>query len=322
MAKYNISKLVSLFKKFGGVRLIVAYARLGVLSAAFKACVKGVVKRKSADAVFYSYEPMIISALRQKYWPVMQERLSLYEQETGACVRSNVVWFCWLQGIESAPPIVKVCYHSLCKNLGGKEIRIIDDKNWKEFVQLPDYIEKRHEKRQIPHAMFSDLLRLELLIKYGGTWIDSTVFCSTHDYPKEYLDSNLFFFQYARPDDRRYAGISNWFITSCSNNPMLMTLRDMLYAYWKDYNCVVEYFIFHRFFDILAEERPGVVAQMPYGYSPNCHVLLRHWHETFDQKKWEKVTSHVCFHKLAHQIEESVRRDSCNYYNHIISSVI
>ena len=37
---------------------------------------------------------------------------------------------------------------------------------------------EKWEKGRIPAAMFSDLLRVELLIKYGGTWIDSTVLCT------------------------------------------------------------------------------------------------------------------------------------------------
>ena len=318
MSKYNLSKLTALFKKFGGVRLIGAYARLGVLGAAVRACVKGVLKRTPADKVFYAYEPRIVAALQKRYRPLMEVKLSEYENSGLPRKRSDIVWFCWLQGMESAPPIVKACHASLVKNLSGKEIRVVDEGNRKSFVELPDYIERRHDKGEIPHAMFTDLLRLELLIKYGGTWIDATVMCSSPDYPREYLDADLFFFQYARPEDGRYVGISNWFISAFANNPLLLTLRDMLYAYWKDFGCVVEYFIFHRFFDMIAAERPSVVAEMPYAYSPNAHALLRHWHEPFDQTKWDRVTTRVCFHKLAHQVEEAVKQDKNNYYSNVL----
>ena len=318
MAKYSLSKLTALFKRFGGIRLIWAYARLGVLWDAVKACVKGVLKRTSADRVFYSYEPKIVAALQKRYRLLMEAKMREYEQSGSDRSRSDIVWFCWLQGLESAPPIVKACYASLVKSLSGKEIRVVDESNRRSLVELPEYIERRHAKGQIPHAMFTDLLRLELLIKYGGTWIDATVMCSSTDYPQEYLDADLFFFQYARPEDRRYVGISNWFISACSNNPLLMTLRDLLYAYWKDFDCVVEYFIFHRLFDMIAAMRPSAVAEIPYAYSPSAHALLRHWHEPFDQTKWDRVTTCVCFHKLAHQVEEAVREDKNNYYYHIL----
>ena len=66
------------------------------------------------------------------------------------------------------------------RNLGsiGYRITVIDERNWRDYVDLPDYVIRRRERRQIPSAHFTDLLRLELLIRYGGTWIDSTVLCT------------------------------------------------------------------------------------------------------------------------------------------------
>lgn len=320
MAKYSFSKLSGLFRKFGGFRLVGAYAKLGVLGTAAKEVLKSIVKRRSADETYYAYEQKIITVLQKRYGDLMRQRLDEYERKGLVHERSNIVWFCWFQGIDNAPDIVKACYCSLKENLPGKDIRIVDESNRKNFVQLPEYIEERRAKAQIPPAMFSDLLRLELLIKYGGTWIDATVFCSSSNCPKDYFNTELFCFQYARPEEKTYRGISNWFITACSNNLVMLTLRDMLYAYWRDFDCVVEYFIFHRFFDILVRERPEVIALMPYGYSRYSQVLLRHWGEPFEQEKWEKVTSQTCFHKLAYQGVDEVKNDANNYYKYIVSS--
>lgn len=322
MAKYNLSKVLTLFRKFGGVRLFAAYAKLGVLGEALCSMSTGLLKKKPADAVYYSYELKIIRALQERYSPLMREKLTEYENCKSEQSKPGIVWFCWLQGLESAPPIVKACYASLKRNISGKELRIIDESNRKDYVQLPEFIEQRREKGQIPPAMFADLLRLELLIKYGGTWIDSTVFCSGPDYPHEFLDADLFFFQFAKPDVKRYSGISNWFITASSQHPFLKTLRDMLYAYWTDFDCVVEYFIFHRFFDMIASVRPSEIALMPYGYSPYSLTLRRHWHEPFDQARWDKLTSRVSFHKLAHQDVEPLEEYPNNYYNHILQEIL
>lgn len=322
MAKYKLSKVLALFRKFGGVRLFAAYAKLGVLGDALRSMATGFMKRKPADDVYYSYEPNVIRALQTRYFPLMQEKLAEFEGCKCEQSKPGIVWFCWLQGFELAPPIVKACYASLKRNISGKELRIIDESNRRDYVQLPEFIEQRREKGQIPPAMFADLLRLELLIKYGGTWIDATVFCSGPDYPHEYLDADLFFFQFAKPDVKGYSGISNWFITSSSQHPFLKTLRDMLYAYWTDFDCVVEYFIFHRFFDMIASARPSEVARMPYGYSPYSLTLRRHWHEPFDQVRWDKLTSRVSFHKLAHQDVGAVEGNPDNYYNRIIQGVL
>ena len=189
------------------------------------------------------------------------------------------------------PLIVRICLDSLKRYLPNKEIRIVDECNRQQYVSFPDHIEERWKKGQIPPAQFSDLLRLELLIKYGGTWIDSTVLCtgfesSTVQGFKAFLDADLFFSQFKQDEKAHYAGVSNWFITSCQNNPLLMTMRDMLYAYWKDYGCVLEYYIFHRFFDMIATERPEAVRALPYAYSPGCLALGHNWDKPFRQKTW------------------------------------
>ena len=321
MKKYSVSKVISLFNKFGGFRLFFAYVKLGVISRVCLETIRGIFERQSIDKIYYRYQPYIVKALRAKYKSLMLERLSENERNHDENKKSNVIWCCWLQGFDNAPPIVKACHRSLQKHIKNKEIRLIDESNRSEYIQLPDFIEKRWKNRQIPPAMFADLIRLELLIKYGGSWIDATVLCTGDNYPHEYLDANLFFFQYSRKELNRFSGISNWFITSCSNHPVLMTLRDMLYAYWKDFDCVLEYFIFHRFIEMIFRLRPDVVKEMPYGYSPDCHILARHWTEEFDQQKWDKLTGKTFFHKLAHQIDERIYENKNNYFNHILSEI-
>ena len=126
----------------------------------------------------------------ERYAPVLRSKMSDVRGKTFEREHPKVIWWCWLQGIENAPSIVKACFNSLMREFKGSsvqevqgasdgyDIKVIDSENWKEYVNLPEHIIKKWEKKQIPPALFSDLLRLELLIKYGGTWIDSTVLCT------------------------------------------------------------------------------------------------------------------------------------------------
>ena len=313
-----MAKVLSIIYRYGGLRLLGAYLKLGVCGKVLKSVVKGVLKGRSAREIQAVFQPDVANALRERYRPVMESRLDYYERASMDRERSDIVWVCWLQGMENAPAVVRACYESLTRNLVGKDIRLVDEGNRRQYVQFPDFIEERWKKKQIPPAPFADLLRLELLIKYGGTWIDSTVLCSGADYRREYLDADLFFFQYKRPASAPFGGISNWFITSCTNNPLLLTLRDMLYAYWQEFRSLPEYFIFHCLFEMIAEARPAEVMAMPYGYSPNCHVLQRHWGEKFDQEKWDKLLAKVKFHKLTYRKTDELAKDPENFYSHVI----
>ncbi len=307
-------------KQFGGFRLVCEYFKIGALWPMFKAVIRNPFNRQSYKKAYSVALSKVEPILAGKYGAMMPERKAYYTSQQLEHHRSKIIWFCWLQGLENAPDIVKVCYASLLRHFPDREIRVIDDSNWAEYVSLPEYVIDRWKKKQIPPANFSDLLRLELLIRYGGTWIDATVLCTGKDHTEEYLNADLFMFQYTRPGSDEWGGIGNWFISSCTNNEVLMVLRDMLYAYWTDYDCTLDYYIFHLFFSMLREVFPEEIAAMPYGYAARHIALAKHWGETFDQEKWDKLVSKVSFHKLTHVISKRTKSDSENYYNWILKN--
>lgn len=352
----DFKKLITRYKQFGGAQLVWQYAKLGAVPTVLKGLWRFTVKgswfkvgvfqcfKGLYGEIIRKVEPFLIQKYGSKVQEFKSSRSSSLPHE-----HPKVIWWCWLQGLDEAPLIVKACYASLVREFQGSrcsnnttssaqgyEIRVIDAENWKDYIELPDYIVKKWEKKQIPPALFSDLLRLELLIKYGGTWIDSTVLCTgfkkfksssgsnrSTSSPtvlefKKYMEADLFLFQYTKQGSIPVS-ISNWFISACSNNEVLIVLREMLYAYWKDYDCVLDYYIFHLFFAVISKEYPEQIAAMPYGQSQNSLVLLHHWGEKFDQKKWDKLTEKVCFHKLAFRVEKALTENPDNYYSKIIS---
>lgn len=281
------------FREFGGLRLVQTYFCLGVCGIIIKEFIRCLIRRRSLRFIY----PKICQVVD----PILIERYKLQSKITEEFPHEHPkrIWWCWLQGVEKAPDIVKACLASLRKHLPDYEITIIDEANYSQYVNLPDYIVEKRRMGGIPAALFSDLLRLELLIKYGGSWIDSTVLCTGIQEGCKYLEADLFLFQYTKPGSKSFGGISNWFISAHSNHPLLVSLRDMLYTYWRDYDCAIEYYIFHLFFAELRKVYPEAVSNMPYGYSRDSLVLMNHWREEFDQKKWDNLTSRVCFHKLS-----------------------
>lgn len=334
----DFHKLISRYQQFGGLRLVREYARLGVLWPIIKTFIRCLVKGESFKRIYPEALKKVEPFLENRYYGLLQKRKNYYSDLTFEHQRSNAVWFCWLQGMENAPEIVKACYNSLQQHLTDREIKVIDNNNWKDYVELPEYVVKKWEKGQIPAATFSDLLRLELLIRYGGTWIDSTVLCTGLDTkstqisqisqiiqePHEsqesmkYLDADLFLFQYTPPGTTKEISISSWFITAHTNNVVLMTIRDMMFAYWKDYDCLIDYYLIHLFFEMAAREFPEMIATMPYGNSMDSLILLHHWGEPFHQKKWDRLTKQVAFHKLNFRVSEQIKKDKENYYNRIL----
>ena len=328
----DFNKLFQRTKQFGGIRLALEYIRLGVLWIGIKELYRCAVNRQSFKQIYPAILKKIEPYLVERYSPVAHDSMQRVMGVHLEHKRNKIVWFCWLQGLDHAPPIVKACYNSLqrhlvqvCKGgskLQGYEIKVIDNDNWNDYVELPDFIISKWEKGRIPVALFSDLLRLELLIKHGGTWIDSTVLCTgfndNQNDKAKYLGADLFLFQYTRQGSVPVS-ISNWFITACSNNEVLIELRDMLYAYWKDYDCTLDYYIFHLFFSMLSKDNPKEILAMPYAQSLNSLVILHHLGDEFNQEKWDNLTQKVSFHKLAFRVSKEIKEDKENYFNKIIS---
>ena len=318
----DFDKLTIRLRQFGGLRLVREYTKLGVLWTGVVAFFRCLVKRESFKAIYPEILKKVEPYLELQYYHCIQDRKEYYKRQVLEHERSKFVWFCWLQGLEQAPELVNVCYNSLKRHLIDREIIVIDANNWKKFVELPEYVERKWDKGRIMAANFSDLLRLQLLIKYGGTWIDSTVLCMGGSalmvQGSRILDTDLFMFQYTPEGTTKGISISNWFITACTNNEVLMVLRDMPYAYWKDYDCTLDYYMFHLFFEMVAREYPEKVRAMPYGSSQRSIALMRHWKETFNQEQWDKLVSKVAFHKLSYRVSESVKSKKDNYFNHII----
>ena len=100
-----------------------------------------------------------------------------------------------------------------------------------------------------------------------------------------------------------------------------MVLRDMLYAYWTDFDFIVDYYVFHLFFSMLREVYPEKIDSMPFGYAPRSLTLVHHWGELFDEERWERLTSRVCFHMITSSVSKDVLKEKDNYYHYVVNSV-
>lgn len=101
------------------------------------------------------------------------------------------IWVCWLQGEENAPLLVQRCIKSIKKNCGQHPVIIITNENFKQYVDIPDYVLEKTKSKIITYTTFSDILRMALLKKYGGMWIDATFYLS-QKIPEEYFKYSFF----------------------------------------------------------------------------------------------------------------------------------
>lgn len=226
-------------------------------------------------------------------------------------IYNNTIFWCWLQG-KIDKPILNACLNSIKRNIKGNLIiTIINKKNINQYVHFPRYILQKFNNHSISNAHFSDLLRLELLIKYGGTWIDATIFMTK--YNKDFFRKDLFLFQKI---SKKYKIFSNWFITSEKNNPILRILLNLLYEYWRINNKITNYFIFHHFLSILYVKYNKEFNKMPI-YSRNLgHLMQRYLFRPFNKLLYNKIINKISIHKLTYKFKNNTTKGL--FYHHIL----
>lgn len=308
-----------LFNKVGGKEILRQYMQSHVLIFALTETLRLGFSKKALEIVREAVTYKQTKRLRKKYQKILLEKKETINTQLPR-ESSGKIWICWFQGLEQAPDLVKKCYESMQTNIHDHEIVLITEKNYKDYVTFPDYILEKYEKGLISNAHFSDLLRLELLIRYGGTWADATLYCSGGDIPSYILDSDLFLFQCLKPGlDAHSISISNWFITARTNHPILLLTRDMLYHYWKHNDRVMNYFIFHIFFQLAIEQYPDEWKKVVPFSNSLPHILLLRMFDTYDPAVWEAIRQMTPLHKLTYKFDEEMTKKENTYYKHLFS---
>ena len=204
--------------------------------------------------VFKPEKMIIYNYIRKRYKSIL-DNLPYYNHTH---ITNKTIYWCWLQGIKDAPELYLTTLNSIRKNLDNFNLIIITEENVLNYTSFPDYILTKYKNKIISPTHFSDLIRLELLINFGGTWIDASVLIT--GYTEMFYNKDLFFFQERNPG---CIG-SNWFITSEKGSPILRTTQYLLYEYWKYRNELYDYYIFHLMLALASEKYKKDINKIPY----------------------------------------------------------
>ena len=329
MLMKDFDKFKKRFVQFGGWRLILQYARMGVLWTGVKALIRCVVSGKSFKAAYPAVTERVDEILIERYRHILDEnkdRFSKANPNSGKpreSAVSRIIWSAWLQGLDNAPEMVNVCLESHQKHLPGYEFRVLDMENYRQWVELPEWVEEKYARGMIPAALFSDVLRVAVLKRYGGVWMDASVLCTGFDNQQlqkqwtEVENSRFAVFRYYRKGDRYPSGLSNWFIAATPDNVVLTSVYDMLTAYWRDYDCTIDYYMMHLFISCALKAFPEMERGMPKLNSRYSFFLGDALSRTYSQEAWQELVDHVAIHKLNYRKAEEAQKNPLSYYNFI-----
>ena len=246
-----------------------------------------------------------------------------YEFNTCNQKNSKIIWTLWMQGYENAPELVKSTIDSIRKfaELNNFQFILLEENTIEKYVVFPKLIKEKMDLGVIDYTKISDILRVSLLAKYGGTWVDATI------YMKEEFDSSLLLQNYYTIKtggiEDYSPNISNnrWKGFFLSGNSSLFSFtRDFFFEYYSRYDIAVDYLLIDYIFDIAYKYDEKIKNQMLEleKSNPNLFWLESHLGDKFDQKVWDNITETTKVFKTTYKLSGEIKSNKNNFYSKLI----
>ncbi|MGJ0794111.1 capsular polysaccharide synthesis protein [Bifidobacterium longum] len=236
----------------------------------------------------------------------------------------NKIWVCWWQGLDNAPLIVQRCVESIRRNAGNREVIVITDENYEQYVHIPDWVKAKQEAGIITRTNLSDLLRLSLLAEHGGLWLDSTFYCSG---PLEKMVFSKPLWSIKRPDYLHCSVAQGYFAgysLACDvkHRWIFRAIRDFFLEYWRTSNFMVDYLMVD--YMIALAQRYDEQARRDFGAiepnNPQCDDLFKCLGDVFNERHWESLIADTSLFKLTWKQEFPIEINGVEtYYGRLLN---
>lgn len=234
------------------------------------------------------------------------------------------IWIFWWQGEESMPNLVRGCFQQVRNN--NNNTILITKENIRQYSDIPDYIFCRVDQGEISLTHLSDILRVSLLAKYGGIWLDSTCWISG-SIPEVVKRMKLISPNTKNQPELPFWSDSRWCGwcsgTNVVQNPLFVFTRDVFYTFYKTRSCIPFYLFIDYVYDYAYRKIPEVKAmidEMPENnISRNkLHFLLNNlWNE----QEYDKLCKDNWVFKLSYKSvwDQKTITGEDTYYGKLIS---
>lgn len=261
------------------------------------------------------------SSLYEKYSELINKHSQdVINEENCPPVQDYQIYFCWLQGEENLPTMVRCCYNSLKQNAGHYKIVFIDEKNFSNYVDIAPHIMDKFKAEKISRTHFSDILRISLLERHGGLWLDSTVLVTEPLEKYKNLLEKPYFSQrwYKNKSYKNHiTGISfgRWasFVqgTSILHNPLFVFIKEFFEDYLCDFDSFQIYFLQDFAIKLAYDNIPSVKKifdDVPPN-NPEVHSIRGHMHDSYPDSSLDKFFAETFLHKTGWKNNWDIKRE-------------
>jgi len=228
------------------------------------------------------------------------------------------VWTCWWQGEEQAPPVVRECLASIRRN-ASKQVICITEENCSEYIDIPEHLIRRVSNGSMSFTHLSDYIRFSLLYKYGGLWLDATIWCG-RPIPDEVFDRRLFTCKRVA-EDHQYVSQYRWTsfaLAGWPGHPFFGLLADLTASYWERNTRLIDYLLIDYFIEMSYESvAKGDIDAVPLNNPHTEHMPLS---DEFQDDVLCRLVASTWMFKLTYKRQYNERiGDRATFFGAIVS---
>lgn len=216
---------------------------------------------------------VILEKLHADYAPLL--RAYRARKENTIAEPNAPIWMLWWDG--ELPDILKLCYRSRIKHAGNHPIIMLTKENVHEYISFPDCVWQQFQDGTLRIQHLADMIRVQLLRKYGGLWLDASIYCN-EDIPESLFEMPLFSIK--GDPNPRFVSNNQWTtfaIGGYKNNVLCSFLDDFFQEYCSQGKRFIDYFMFDCAMALAYEHIPAVkssIDSIPYVHG-DCYLLDR-----------------------------------------------
>ncbi|WP_430788335.1 capsular polysaccharide synthesis protein [Actinoplanes sp. G11-F43] len=202
----------------------------------------------------------------------------------------------WAQGFATAPPVVRACLAAL--KATNPSVHELSLDTIGAYVDVPVDLAAAVGD---DHAHFSDLLRMLLLEKFGGIWVDATCFVSEPLRPhvdRALAKSSVFAFNYTGPY------LANWFLAGRPDSYVMHLWRAASFLWWEKRAETLDPLLHHHVFEMLHRLDDRFRAEWDAGLRLNAtppHALQTVMLRPYEPEMFQTIVEGAFVHRLRHQ---------------------
>lgn len=235
----------------------------------------------------------IKNVVRNKYSSIIEKFRKQSNTNNTEKTEKNI-WMIWWQGVdENTPKTVVKNIQRIRKLHPDWSVNLITKYNYLEFVDIPEHMENHIRNNDFSMTHISDYLRLAVLEKKGGVYLDCNFFLlKAMDYMLEYPFYTI-----------KHGTVSEWHVSkglwttgllaTGRKNVLFSFLKEMYEAYFSDYSFVPSYFFIDAIIGLGYENIEVIKKEIdlvPYNNKHYNFINFR-GNDSFDEEIWRSVVS-------------------------------